>query len=201
MIGDRTYREVNGEQIIGKRHSAYIHNGGTYFLADIIVYKDAIIDCWELMNLDEFKSALARGWCVTTLPEGAKVDIAFLSAFTVTKVDSWIAEEEFLKEVIDTIEELNDRPTSDLKCREVYKLYQDNPTEELRAKLKQAYEAIPEHNRRYVLADMDVKDVPIRMIIYGEEEIENWSHWQVSKEMGIDPLPSITVPQPPKEET
>lgn len=200
MFGDITCREMNGEQIIGKRLSAYIHNGGTYFLTAIIVYKDGMIDCWGLMDFEGFKQAIARGWCVTTLPEGAKVAVSFLSDFTAVNVQSWIREEEFVKEVAETIEELNGRPTADIKCREIYKLYKENPTQELKAKLKDAYEAIPEQNRRFVLGDMDVKDIPIRMIIYGEEEIENWSHWQVSKEMGIEPLPSITVPQPPKED-
>jgi hypothetical protein len=38
------------------------------------------------------------------------------------------------------------------------------------------------------------------MIIYGEKEIENWSHWQFAKRQGIEPLPSIKVKEvKPKE--
>ena len=32
-----------------------------------------------------------------------------------------------------------------------------------------AYEAVPEHNRMYVLGDMDRKDHPIRAVLYPDE--------------------------------
>jgi hypothetical protein len=41
---------------------------------------------------------------------------------------------------------------------------------------------------------MDTKDVPIRMIIYGKQELENWSHRIVARELGASPLPTISVP-------
>ena len=34
----------------------------------------------------------------------------------------------------------------------------------------------------------------IRMIIYGKQEIENWSHYQVAKKLG-DELPNIEIPE------
>ena len=48
------------------------------------------------------------------------------------------------------------------------------------------------------VGDMDVKDTAVRMIIYGEQEIENWSHYQVAKERGEE-LPTINIPNPKKE--
>lgn len=197
---DWTYREESGKRIPGQNLTAFIHNGGIHFLTEITVYQDGMIDCWELVNFEKFKRKVAKGWVVTTLPEGANVSVGVgLAQFTATKVSSFVDEAEFIKEVADVIEELNSRPTSSIKCKQAYKAYQQNPTEETRALLQQAYESIPEHNRRYVLGDMDVKDVPIRMIIYGDEEIENWSHWQVAQSMGEE-LPSITIPKvKPKE--
>ena len=65
----------------------------------------------------------------------------------------------------------------------------------LKEDLKVAFENIPEHLRVYVLGDMDTKDFPVRMIIYGEQEIEKWSHYQISKQEGIE-LPHIEVPKP-----
>ena len=70
-------------------------------------------------------------------------------------------------------------------CREAYKQYLGNPTESLKAKLKETYEKVPKHERRYV-GNMDVKDIEIRMILYGEREIDSWSHYQVSKEIGLE---------------
>lgn len=40
---------------------------------------------------------------------------------------------------------------------------------------REAYEAVPKHNRRYV-GDMDTEDFDVRMIIYGEQELESRSH-------------------------
>jgi hypothetical protein len=78
--------------------------------------------------------------------------------------------------VADETEELKGRPPSQETCYQAYKAFQDNPAEETREALRHAYEAVPKHNRHYVLHDMDLKDIPIRMILYGEQEIENWSH-------------------------
>ena len=44
---------------------------------------------------------------------------------------------------------------------------------------------------------MDVKDVPIRMIIYGKKEIEYWSHRILARKLGQKPLPTIDVPRIP----
>lgn len=35
---------------------------------------------------------------------------------------------------------------------------------------RKAYENVPEHKRTYLLHDMDLKDTPIRMAIYGDHE-------------------------------
>ena len=44
--------------------------------------------------------------------------------------------------------------------------------------------------------DMDTKDIPVRMIIYGDEEIEHWSHRAVARSLGDEELPTIEVPKP-----
>lgn len=187
----RTYRIENEVRIDGVFFLAFIHNQD-YFLTPISIYKDGMIDCWELVDFEEFKRKVRSGWVVTQPPEGAKIGVAFLASFNAVTASYWIKPEELIKEVEDEIERLNGRPTSREKCKEAYKAFQDNPTEELREKLRQAYEIVPEHIRPY-LGDMDVNDIPIRMVIYGEEEIEKWSHWQAAKSQGLHPLPSIKV--------
>lgn len=194
--GKRIYRKEDGVQIPGVSLPAFLHNGGIYTLFDIIVFKDGVIDCLELLSFEEFRERVESGWIVTTLPEGARIDISLLAQCQVTGVHSFVREEEFVKEVADEIERLNDRPTTIDRCRVAYTQYNADPSEETRLALKEAYEAIPEHNRDRVLGDMDVKDIPIRMIIYGEEEVEKWSHRIVLRELGLDPLPTIQVQKP-----
>jgi hypothetical protein len=189
----KTSREQDGQIIPGTFLKAFIHNGDTYYLTDIKIYKDGMIDCWELVDFETFKRKVASGWVVTTLPEGAKVSITLTAQFRAVEVSSWIREEEFIKEVADEIESLNGRQTTLEKCSAAYKKFLAEQSDEARDLLKQAYEAIPEHRRRFVLGDMDVKDIPVRMIIYGEDEVEKWSHRQVAKSLGVKPLPTINV--------
>jgi hypothetical protein len=189
------YREQEDKQIPGISLQAFIHNGPAYYLTDIMVYRDGMVDCWGLIDLDEFKDKVASSWVVTTLPEGAEVSISLLCGFHATNVNSFIKESEFVKEVEDEIERLNGRQTAFDRCYTAYENYNANPSESTRAALKVEYEAVPEHIRPF-LGDMDVKDIPIRMIIYGDAELESWSHRVAARQLGVEPLPTITVRRP-----
>ena len=165
----RTYRIEADERIDGIFFLAFIHNG-PYQLSPISVYKDGMINCWGLVDFEGFKEKVRSGWLVTQPPEGAQLSIAFLADFHAVNAHYWIDPEELIKEVADEIEELNGRPSTSDKCHAVWKEFQSNPTEEAKAKLKAAYEAIPKHNRRYVLGDMDTKDWPIYYTLYPSDE-------------------------------
>jgi hypothetical protein len=73
-----------------------------------------------------------------------------------------------------------------------------NQTKDTLSVLRRSYEAVPEHLRMYC-GDMDTKDIPIRMILYGKDEIKNWSHYAVSKAEGME-LPTIEIPESPSED-
>jgi hypothetical protein len=87
---------------------------------------------------------------------------------------------EKLREARDLLDQLNGRPDSIARCKTAYQAYVADPNVAHRDALREAYEAVPEHNRMYV-GDMDTKDVAIRMILFGEQEIENWSHRAVAR--------------------
>lgn len=161
------YRKTKGGEIIfGKALSVFIHNGD-YHLVDLKVFQDGKIDCWDLVDFEEFKQKIASGWIQTSIPEGAEVSIFSLGRFKIKDSSMYVKEAELIKEVQDVINELNGRQTTSEICRDVFKGYNQNPTEENKVKLKRAYEDMPEHNRHYVLGDMDSKDYPIRDVIYG----------------------------------
>jgi hypothetical protein len=69
-IRRRTYRVVDGEQIPGTWRHVFIHNGGTYFLADLLIYADGLIDCWDHVDLDGLREKLKSGWVATEPPNG-----------------------------------------------------------------------------------------------------------------------------------
>ena len=108
----RTYRITEaGERIDGVFAMAFIHNC-EYHLAPISVYADGMIDCWNLVDFEEFKDKVRRGWVVTQPPEGAQVSVSFLAQFKAADARFWIEPDEFVKEIADEIEGLNGRPTT-----------------------------------------------------------------------------------------
>lgn len=161
------YREENGQIILGVSHLIFISNAG-YHLTELKIYADGMIDCWEMVTFEEFKNKVDSGWVVSELPEVAEVSAFPLGSFTATDTINAIKPEELIKEVADIIDKLNDRPTTSDICQKAFEKYQKEPNEANKQRLKEAYESIPEHNRIYVLGDMNQKDNPIRSVIYGE---------------------------------
>ena len=160
---DITSREVDGKIIPGTFLRAFIHNHH-YYLTEIKIYKDGMIDCWELVTFEEFKNKVAQGWVVTTLPEGARVSTAPGIYFTASDVKSIIEEQEFIKQVADEIRELNGEPTSRQICHEALLRYKKENSEEAKNNLRECYLAVPKHMRRF-LGDMDSKDSEYHSIL------------------------------------
>jgi hypothetical protein len=62
-------KEIRGYEIPG-----IIHNGN-YFLTDLHVFADGLINCWQMVVLPMFKDKLRSGWAVTEIPHGADLSI------------------------------------------------------------------------------------------------------------------------------
>ncbi|MFI9004703.1 NADAR family protein [Streptomyces sp. NPDC053541] len=168
MIGNRiTHRTADGVRIPGTWRHAFICNGGTYFLTDLFIYADGLVDCWELVTLDEFEKKLRSGWVATSLPDGGSASAHHLGWWTFREPDSWLTPELLLAEVRDTIDELNGRPDSTGRCLAAVDVFLAERTEENRSAARAAYLAIPETVRHYALGDMDRKDHPLRVLVAG----------------------------------
>jgi len=327
------------KEIRGFEFPGIIHNG-CYFLTDLQVFADGLVNCWEMVDLPMLRRKLQRGWVVTSIPDGAELNIHGIGAVIVTK-PVWVHTPEslvtFVQSVVKTLnprlenlydchgrdtEEIGgvryaavntdsprpwkaDPPITPLvrgmfgdslrhfevrdgalhlvtiqlfkddtavifgagepqtlasaellkqlenrerfrlpdpgesavieglvtftvgnweyrvepnelvaefhdlharvqgrlgaiqECVRAYEEYVATPSAQNREHLRAKYEAVPGHFRMYC-GDMDTKDIPIRMILYGQGEIENWSHYQVAKESGEE-LPSINIPEPTDE--
>lgn len=158
------YRLDNDKLILGVALKAYIHNL-YFYIADIKVYADGLIDCWGLVNLEQFKEKAREGWVVTQIPDSAEVEYDDIASMTVSRVESHIELDEFVKEVEDAINALNGETTASQKCREAFTDYTNDPSWANKAKLSEAYYAVPKHNRVYILGDMDYKDARIKDVL------------------------------------
>lgn len=165
--GNGIYREVGGFLILGASRPIFIHNGN-YYLTELKIYADRMVDCWGLITFDLFKEKVKSGWVVTELPKTAEVSMFPLGGLTATNFRGSVKSEELIKEVADTINELNGKPSTSDLCREAYEKYQKEPTEVNKSNLQALYEAVPEHNRIFILGDQGHKDNAIRSILYQE---------------------------------
>ncbi|HEY0605339.1 MAG TPA: hypothetical protein VGD58_20630 [Herpetosiphonaceae bacterium] len=158
------YRKTkDGQIILGKGLPAFIHNGN-YHQVTIKVYADGLIDCWQLVDLDGFKQKIREGWVVTQVPAGKRISCHHLFYGSAT-LNCYVEIDEFVKEVEDTVRELQGQPTSSRLCKQAFETYLRQPSSDHQAALREAYERVPKHLRVYVLHDMDAKDGPIKRTI------------------------------------
>lgn len=167
MIGRRvTHRIADGVRVPGTWRPAFIRNGD-YFLTDLFVYADGLIDCWGLVTLEEFEEKLRSGWVATELPDGAWASAHDLASWRFAGPRTWLTPELLLAEIRDTIDQLNDRPDSTGRCLAAVDAFLADRTEEKRSAARTAYLAIPETQRHYALGDMDRKDGPLQVLLAG----------------------------------
>ncbi|MFD4860678.1 DUF7638 domain-containing protein [Streptomyces atratus] len=167
MIGRRiTYRTADGVRIPGTWRHAFIRNG-SYFLTDLFIYADGLIDCWGLVTIEEFEEKLRTGWVATTLPDGAEASAHGLAHWKFSEPRSRLTPELLVAEVRDTIDQLNRRPDSTGRCLAAVDAFLADRTVENRAAAHTAFLAIPVSQRRYALGDMDSKDWPLRVLVAG----------------------------------
>ncbi|HIP23463.1 MAG TPA: hypothetical protein EYG79_07730 [Rhodobacteraceae bacterium] len=143
----------------------------------------------EEMTLD----ALRQDDRLCTATKGDHVEIEGLGAFTLSDIEFTVPRDDFLAELEMNRDRTSGRQTSVSQTVAAFKDYKKNPTKESLEVLRAAYSSVPAHLRRYC-GDMDSKDIPIRIALYGEDEIENWSHYAVAKSRG-ETLPFIRVPK------
>jgi predicted NAD-dependent protein-ADP-ribosyltransferase YbiA (DUF1768 family) len=161
---DPTYRVLDdGERIEGTWRHVFIHNGD-YFLTDLKIYADGLIDCWGLVTLEEFREKVRSGWVATTLPENGQASAHHLARWEF-KNPRIINAEALIKEVVDTVADLQGSPSSSVQFNAALSSFLADRTEESRTALRAAYVEVPQHMRRYLLGDQDMADWPVRVLI------------------------------------
>ncbi|MDN3022065.1 NADAR family protein [Streptomyces sp. S.PB5] len=183
-----THRTVDGERVDGvwchvwRRYPL----SDVYYVDDLFVYADGAIKCGgpDLIDLAGLERRLAKG-AVAVHDPGAPPD---------EPPSRWGARyqlctpESFLLEVADRIDELSGRPTTAQRCHAAIRHYRQEPTEQSREALREAYLAIPAHNRVYVLGDMDRQDRPLRILLTDVGEAVDGDGPVVTEQMHRDVL-------------
>src|SRR3990167_5426932 len=86
------YRKTkSGDMILCKALSVFIYNL-YYFVVNLKVFQDGKIDCWDLVDFEEFKKKVASGWVQTSIPDGSQVSVFSLGRFKIKDSSMYIKE-------------------------------------------------------------------------------------------------------------
>ncbi|HEX8658313.1 MAG TPA: hypothetical protein VF690_12295 [Hymenobacter sp.] len=190
------------QRIDGASINLFYRLEAVYWLVQVNVFADGTLQLARLetpveLTLDELEQLVQQQVVLTEVVPGATVRVYGLGSFTVQQALYAVSARNKLLEIQDMQRTLAGEPTAIHLCREAYAAYAEQPTASRKQALREAYERVPDHLKRYV-GDMDVKDIQVRMVLYGEQEIEGWSHYQVAQARGEE-LPTIGLPKPEAE--
>jgi hypothetical protein len=165
-ISNYLYREQDGNTIKGVGVYAYIHNGDKYFLTQVIIYEDGIIDCWELVDLDGLEKKVRQGWIVTNLPIGTVITLPFMAPGESATLNRATGDDEveFVKLVRDELNELQGKPTTRQEWDKAVESWRESKTAGTQQAALEAYERIPKwglnlHNAYSVLEDGEPEEL------------------------------------------
>jgi len=161
----------------GRSLSVLVRQEDALCLADLRVFEDGNFELGRLpetrmLTRAALQSAIESGEVCSEAPAGAQLCIHGLGRCTVEVPGRTADIGQLLLETDDVVARLRHRPDSIARCRRAFEAYLATPTPETKATLRSAYEAVPRHSRAYV-GDQDTKDVPIRVALYGPQEIDD----------------------------
>jgi len=192
----KPYYLDNPESFLPKRISGekfaifYVYNRIIY-LAQLSIYKNGHIEITNIpekktYRFDDLQELINKGQITSSPKIGETIVISGLGSFVIKSGDGIDIHLKY-SEFTDKFNELNGKENSIAKCARIFNEYKALPTKKNKGELKEAYEAVPEHQRIFV-GTMDTKDYEIRLIIYGDIEKERWEE-EYGYEYPFDDMP------------
>jgi len=166
----RTARIDDGREVSGDAFHVFEEQGSQWKLRRAVVFADGLVygtGIW--WSLFEYVDRIREGEIRAEPPQEASVEFYTVGAsnveLSVESAAKEMAPEDLIADIYDRIDRLNDRPDSTDRCIEAAIERAREPTDENRLALEEAFEAVPTHERRFMLGDMDHKDYPIRGLL------------------------------------
>ena len=169
----KPYRiSLEGEEIAGEELPVLEVVADGYRLCHWLIYADGLSQLGyanELLPLETVARMFEEGQLTLDVPAGSWVTLDGLGRFQAGEGGWLVKPGERVREASGLLKELNGGPDARYTCIVALRAYKSDPSMERREDLRRAYEAVPEHLRRYC-GDMDSKDGPIRRVISGAED-------------------------------
>ncbi len=163
---EKLYIEKEGKKVFGKKLPVIINNNG-YYLSYITVFEDGCIDCWGLKDFDQIKNEITSGKLLQTIPDHVELECS-LGTIKSSKFIPEKSNEDFIKEIEDSINTLNNRDTRRIICEKSFKNYLMEPSMSNLKTLTDAYNDLPSH-QKVLFEYIDEKD-PLCNLMNDREE-------------------------------
>jgi hypothetical protein len=163
-------RSADGSSFPGREVPIFAVAGGKHILTRAFMFADGtarIGAVGPLTTVECIFKEVDSGKLTTTIPNGARVEVEGLGSFTAQNGSWFVKGAERVKELRDLVAQLAGKPEAVQLCREAMQHYESSPSEANRERLRERYEAVPEHLRMFC-GDMDSRDGPIKRILYGD---------------------------------
>jgi len=159
----------------GKKTHVFMVDGDRKLLVDVCVFKSGTVRIThpELaleIQLDELNALWKDRRFFTSIENPSEVSCGNLGVLTLVNDGYCVDAEAKLQEIHAEHESLQGHDRLEI-CRQAYHKYLEDPERGTREKLRESYERVPEHMRRY-LGDMDSHDSDYRRVLYTEEKRE-----------------------------
>lgn len=164
-------------RVTGEKFFVFYKYEEKIYLTELSIFKDGQVVFSHLpkkikCDFSQLQDLIHDNIVFTQVPDGEQINIFGLGSFTVIDGTFVNVADKYL-EIKDKYNSFRGEEESLQRCIRIFREYIYEQTEAKKEALKHAYEAIPTHLRMFA-GDMDSKDYPIRIIIYGEIAKQEW---------------------------
>ncbi len=178
FVADPTPFKVSGnfgyETLNGKQMNVFLRKDGEILLTSVTAFADGTfsVDGFdeEYVSLERIQELFDEDTLCTSSKENESVSFGALGN-AVCKIIYNVNKAEKLKELENESLRMMNKPDAFQNARQAYFNYLAEPSEFHKNKLREAYEAVPEHQRMY-LGDMDTRDSDYIRILYTNDKRE-----------------------------
>lgn len=167
-------KPFNYELINADSTNVFLRTNEGLVITTLCAYEDGFfgVDGMDkVLTFDDIEKLFAEKELCTAPKDGELISLGVLGTAECASCSSKVKLKEKLKEIENSSLKIQKKPDAHELCIRAYHAYLVEPTEFYKERLREAYEAVPEHERCF-LGDMDSRDSDFRRILYSNDKRE-----------------------------
>lgn len=96
----------------GRYVNSIINNGGSYFLIDLPVFEDGVVDCWENVDLQLLKTKIDSGWLSPTAPNKERISKHHLAGWEIESSKWYYTKNNYYEFILSVVKSMNPNLTN-----------------------------------------------------------------------------------------